>query len=141
VPLCFGEREVAMATEPVQHAARGSDPAGQPTAALEDVDISNELPRRPVRGPDYERENRALASLALEMSKNPRNMLQKLVEMAVELCRADTAGIRLLEGEVFRWEAVAGVFASYRNGTMPRTACPCGIFIDSDATEYMHLTR
>jgi hypothetical protein len=43
------------------------------------------------------------------MAENPRNMLQKLVEMAVELCRADTAGIGILEGDVFRWESLAGV--------------------------------
>ena len=128
-----------MVTEPVQHAVRRVDDADQPTATLGDVDISSELWTRSVRRPDYERENRAFASLALEMSKNPRNMLQKLVEVAVELCRAGTAGISLLEGDVFRWEAVAGVFASYRNGTMPRTASPCGICIDRDASELMHL--
>ena len=66
-------------------------------------------------------------------------MLQKLVETAVELCNADTAGLSLLEGESFRWEAVAGVFASFRNGTMPRAASPCGVCIDRNATQLMHL--
>ena len=66
-------------------------------------------------------------------------MLQKLVEIAVELCAAHTAGISLLEGDVFRWEAVAGVFASYRNGTMPRGASPCGVCIDRDATQLMYM--
>jgi signal transduction histidine kinase len=40
---------------------------------------------------------------------------------------------------VFRWEAVAGVFAAHRNGTMPRGASPCGVCIDRDATQFMHL--
>jgi len=66
-------------------------------------------------------------------------MLQRLVETARELCRADTAGISLLEGDVFRWEAVAGVFASYRDGTMPRAASPCGVCIDENVTQLMHL--
>jgi signal transduction histidine kinase/CheY-like chemotaxis protein len=73
------------------------------------------------------------------MAENPRNMLQKLVEMALDLCRADTAGISLIEGDVFRWEALAGVHASSRKGTMPRDASPCGICIDQDATQLMHL--
>jgi signal transduction histidine kinase len=121
--------------EPVRN-AEGSE---KPTATLDEIDIRAELQTRPCRLPDYEIEDRAFATLAKEMAQNPRNMLQKLVETAVELCGADTAGISLLEGDVFRWEAVAGVFASYRNGTMPRAASPCGICIDRDATQLMHL--
>ncbi len=121
--------------EPVR---RGVDTDG-PTATLEEVDIRSELLSRPHRPPDYESEDRALAVLAREMAENPRNMLQKLVEMAVELCNADTAGISLLEGDVFRWEALAGVFASFRNNTMPREASPCGVCIDRNAAQLMHL--
>jgi signal transduction histidine kinase len=60
------------------------------------------------------------------------------VEVAVELCHADTAGISLLEGDVFRWEALAGVFAEARNGTMPRDASPCGVVIDRNAIQLMN---
>jgi signal transduction histidine kinase/ActR/RegA family two-component response regulator len=116
-----------------------SDQAGTPTATLAEVDILSELSARVRRPPDYESETRALAGLAEEMARNPRNMLQKLVETAVDLCQADTAGISLLEGAVFRWEAVAGVFASFRHGTMPRGASPCGVCIDRNATQLMHL--
>ena len=110
-----------------------------PTATLEEVDILRELDTRPARSPDYETQNRALAALAEEMAVNPRNMLQRLVEVAVDLCQADTSGISLLEGDVFRWEAVAGVFAAARNGTMPRDASPCGVVIDRDAIQLMEL--
>ena len=118
---------------------RRSDNTGEPTATLAEVDILAQLDARPPRPPDYEKETRALAGLAAELARNPRNMLQKLVETAVELCNADTAGLSLLEGEIFRWEAVAGVFASFRNGTMPRAASPCGVCIDRNATQLMHL--
>jgi signal transduction histidine kinase len=77
--------------------------------------------------------------LAAEMAEQPRNVLQKLVEIAVELCDADTAGVSLLDGDVFRWEAVAGVFAGARGGTMPRAESPCGVCIDRDATQLMYL--
>src|SRR3954469_7680212 len=93
-----------------------------------DVDIRGQLTSRPYRSPDYEAEERALALLAAELAENPRNMLQKLVETALVLCKADTAGLSLLEThggtEVFRWEALAGVFAAARNNTMPRDASP-----------------
>jgi hypothetical protein len=68
------------------------------TATLEEVDIKTELQNRPHRRPDYEAEHRALGILAREMAENPKNMLQKLVEVAVELCNAGTAGISLVEG-------------------------------------------
>ena len=111
----------------------------QRAAAFEEIDIRAALCARPQRSPDYEGEHRAIEVLAAEMATNPRNMLQKLAETAVELCRADTAGVSILEGDVFRWEALAGVFASYRGSTMPRNASPCGVCIDQNATQLMHL--
>jgi signal transduction histidine kinase/CheY-like chemotaxis protein len=63
---------------------------------------------------DYEGENRALVALADELSNHPRNLLQKLAEVTLELCRVDSAGISILEagGISFRWHACAGVYAS-----------------------------
>ncbi len=121
-----------MATSPRRIVATSG-----PSATLEEVNILPELDSRPARSPDYEAQNRALAALAEEMAVNPRNMLQRLVEVAVDLCQADTSGISLIEGDVFRWEAVAGVFAAARNGTMPRDASPCGVVIDRNAIQLM----
>jgi len=107
------------------------------------VDIRASLESRPYRAPDYEAEDRALAALATALAENPRDMLQKLVETAIILCQADTAGISLLEHhsgvDLFRWEALAGVFASARNNTMPRQASPCGVCIDQNTTQLMYL--
>ena len=109
------------------------------TATFNEIDISSELSARPQRSPDYAAEHRAIRVLTAEMTANPRNMLQKLVEMAIDLCQADTAGISILEGDVFRWGALAGVFAAYRGSTMPRGASPCGVCVDQNATQLMHL--
>jgi signal transduction histidine kinase len=124
-----------MSSGPVRHV----DVSAVPTATLAEVDIRSELSSRPPRLPDSEGLDQALAGLAREMTENPRSMLQRLVETALHLCRADTAGLSLLEGDVFRWEAVAGEFASYRDGTMPRAASPCGVCIDENVTQLMHL--
>ena len=74
--------------------------------------MNEELYRRPSRQPDLEAENCALAALAEAMSQSPRELLQKLVEKALELCRADSAGISILEPGgntgIFRWHAIAG---------------------------------
>ena len=60
------------------------------------IDIRAELVSRPSRPPNDEAEVRALAVLAAELAENPQNMLQKLAETALDLCRADTSGISLL---------------------------------------------
>lgn len=113
------------------------------SVALKDIDIFSELASRPSRPVNFEAENRALAILATELAENPRNILQKLVETAVACCRADTAGISLLEAQngvqVFRWVALAGVFSAGRNQTMPRAASPCGVCIDDDTPKLMSL--
>lgn len=104
-----------------------------------DIDITFQLDTRRRRRPDFEAEERAVAMLASEMVEHPRLMLHTLARLAAELCRADAAGVSLLDGELFRWEAVAGTFVPYRDGTMPRHASPCGVVIDRNATQLMRL--
>jgi signal transduction histidine kinase len=112
---------------------------------LEDVVLNSELLHRPSRLPDYEAENSALEALAQTMVDSPQTILQKLVETAHRLCNAHTVGISLLEQhdgqEVFRWEALAGVFADRLNNTMPRYASPCGTTIDRNASQLMYMAE
>jgi PAS domain S-box-containing protein len=106
------------------------------SASLDDVLITAELARRPTRTPDYESENRALTALAEAIADSPQMILQKLVETALALCRADSAGISILEpGGVYgicRWYAIAGLFKSYVGGGVPREASPGGLVLDRD---------
>ena len=112
---------------------------------LEDVVINSELLSRPCKAPNYEAENQALMALAQTLSDAPDKILQRLAETALQLCRADTAGISLMEqqdgAEVFRWEALAGVFSDRLNATMPRNASPCGTTIDRNATQLMYMAE
>jgi two-component system CheB/CheR fusion protein len=106
---------------------------------LESVIATPELTRRPPRSPNHEEENRALVSLALHLSTSPQDVLQKLVETTLELCRADSAGLSLVEEEkgrlVFRWAAIAGQFAKHVLGTTPRDFSPCGIVLNTNAVQ------
>ena len=112
---------------------------------LESVLCTEELKRRPSRPPDYQAENHALLALAQELTNSPGSVLQKLVDIALELCRAHSAGISLLEegppghlspgGDHFRWHAVAGQWAPLIwNTTTPRDYGPCGTVLDRNAT-------
>jgi len=116
-----------------------SDSSEVSTSNFEDIDILYEFGRRPQRLPDYLAEHEAMAVLVSEMAENPRNMLQKLVETAQRLCNADSAGISLLEGDHFRWEALSGQLAIFHSATMARDASPCGICINRNTPQLMHL--
>lgn len=87
------------------------------------------------RSRDYEAENRALVALADELSNHPRNLLQKLAEIALELCHADSAGISMLEpdGKSFRWHACAGIYASHLDVLMSDTSSPFAVAVAQDA--------
>ena len=104
------------------------------SAPLDEVLITAELARRPARAPDYAAESQALAELAAEMARQPDRVLQKLTELVIELCHADTSGISILEpggeDEVFRWHATAGAFASGLDTILPRDASPCGVVVE-----------
>ncbi len=105
--------------------------------SLDEVLVTAKLARRPTRPPDYEAENRALSAMAEAMVGSPQMILQKLVEAARDLCRADSAGISILEpggvAGVFRWHAIAGQFAPNTGSHVLREASPSGIVLDRDA--------
>src|SRR6185503_9065566 len=88
---------------------------------------------RDERLPD--RDARAIEKLNASCLDETTAALRQLVEIAVEFCPADSAGISLEEvsekgDPQFRWVAVAGSFAQYLNGTTPRSYSPCGTCID-----------
>src|SRR5690242_6204333 len=114
-----------------------SDPTGQVSLTLDNVLITAELAHRPTRSPDYAAEGRALTALAEAMADSPQTILQRLVETALDLCHADSAGISILEpggvAGVFRWHAVAGRFEPNTGSHLLREASPSGVVLDSDA--------
>jgi len=95
------------------------------------------LRRRASRAPDFAAENAALVFLMSEMGTSPTTILQTLADTALKVCRADSAGISLLEKEdglpLFRWHAVAGGWSPFIGSTMPRDMSPCGVVIDRDS--------
>jgi hypothetical protein len=112
----FGRRTDDQARPNKRH----PDPSGPDTplsaSNLESITSTAELCWRPSRPPDHAAENRALVALAQEMATSPSGILQKLVEIALTLCRAHSAGLSLLEKgdqqRKFHWRAIAGQWAS-----------------------------
>ena len=101
---------------------------------LEAVLLQDELGRRPIRRPDVDAENAAYLMLADDLHAGPERLLQSLMDAAVSLCGAGSAGVSLLEPpDLFRWTVLSGRMASAVNGTTPRDFSPCGVCLDHDA--------
>lgn len=68
-------------------------------------------------------------------------MLQRLADVALDVCKAHSAGITLIEAAptepVLRWRALAGKLAPHVGATLPRSFSPCGTTLDSDALHFM----
>jgi K+-sensing histidine kinase KdpD len=109
----------------------------QDVVDLESVITTTELSRRSSRPPNHEAENRALVALALEMANSPDNILQRLTDFILDLCRAHSAGISVLDPDRkrFRWRAIAGQWAPHRGGGTPRDFGPCGTVLDRDVAQ------
>jgi hypothetical protein len=116
---------------------------GQLPPFLDDVIVTSELTQRSSRRPDYRAELRAIKMLVSTMSETAHEFWQRLAETALQLCRADTAGVSLLATEsgeeVFRVEAVAGLLSASIPRTIPRDATPCGVAIDRSGTQLVRL--
>jgi PAS domain S-box-containing protein len=103
--------------------------------SLRSVISTAELSKRPPRTPDYAAECRALIALGEQLAASPDRILQKLTETALTLCRAQSAGISLLEpdGKRFHWPAISGQWAEKVGGGTARDFGPCGTVLDCDA--------
>ncbi len=86
-----------------------------------------------------ERRFEALQALTRVFTDAP----QKLVEIAVEFCGADSAGISLEDPEAkkFRWVAISGSFSQYLYGTTPRFFSPCGTCLSTGRPQHYRLTK
>ena len=113
---------------------------------LEAVIITPELSRRPLRERDLAAEHLAVTELIEEMAivadkPGSERILQRLVDTACRLCRADSAGISMLEmqgdEEIFRWHAIAGRWAHLTGGTVGRNLSACGIVVRTNAPVLM----
>lgn len=67
--------------------------------------------------------------------QRPESMLQELVNAAVELCGADSAGISIekengSESEFYHWVATSGQYTGFMNAILPRYPSACGICLE-----------
>jgi hypothetical protein len=113
---------------------------------LRDLLKDGEFPRRLKPGRHPREESDALRRLARVFAERPAIVLQELVNIAVEVCGADSAGVSLEEiddsGNMsFRWIAIAGSFTKYLNGRTPRFYSPCGTCLSTGRAQLYRVTK
>ena len=67
--------------------------------------------------------------------ESPGTILQELVDAAVELCEADSAGISMekpggTDSDFYHWIATAGAYSNFQNAMLPRYPSACGICLE-----------
>lgn len=131
------------AYDPGSLVPRPMDPSPAPARTevpLAVVLRTSQLDARPYREPDHRGEALALSELAAALASSPGTILQRLAEVTQKTLRVETAGISLLsdDGTAIRWPAIAGAWARYMGGGLPREASPCGVVIDRCTSELFH---
>lgn len=106
-----------------------------PTLSPEAIIFTPQLIQRPCRAANLAEENKAFHELARCLASEPDAFLDRLVQVALGLCDADTVGISVestdAEGNpIFRWIAIAGELQQMIGGTTPRDFSPCGLCVD-----------
>lgn len=111
--------------------------------ALRDLVTDVDFALRAKKHRDPNAESLALRRMYRVFDVEPESVLQELVDTAIDLCKADSAGISLEEPETktFQWIVVAGSFARYLGGRTPRDYSPCGTCLDSGRAQLYHVTK
>jgi PAS domain S-box-containing protein len=114
---------------------------GGANASLSEVVVTPELSSRATRVADYRAENEALVALSRAMTESPDSLFQVLIETAMRLTGAQSAGISLLvqqdDQPIFQWTATAGRFTGLLGQVLPRDFSPCGLVVDRDALQVL----
>ncbi len=76
-----------------------------------------------------------LQRLSHAFVESPETILQVLVDAAVDLCGADSAGISIeradgTDSDFYHWIATAGDYSGFLNAILPRSPSACGVCLD-----------
>jgi RNA polymerase sigma factor (sigma-70 family) len=109
-------------------------------ATLKDILITEQLSSRACRRRTPQQEANSLLSLKHAATASTKELIDCFLKISIELCRAGTAGLSLLEinaseKQEFRWTNLAGKLEKCVGGTTPRNFSPCGVTLDRNSPQ------
>ncbi|HZL28066.1 MAG TPA: GAF domain-containing protein [Acidobacteriaceae bacterium] len=125
-----------------------SSPSNLAGTGLEVIDLQTdpEFTARRLHTRDIATQMDGMARLASAFVERPETLLQELVESAIDLCGADSAGISLQsldkQGEAtYHWVATAGKYAHFLNAALPAFPSACAVCIERDQPQLFRVTQ
>jgi signal transduction histidine kinase len=103
---------------------------------LEVVDVQMDAAfARHVHDRDMKAQMEGMRRIARVFVESPETILKELVNAAVDLCGADSAGISVeredrTDADFYHWVATAGKYSQFLNASLPRYPSACGICLD-----------
>ncbi|WP_263378844.1 GAF domain-containing protein [Granulicella paludicola] len=87
-----------------------------------------------------------LQRLSQALLNHPDTVLQELVNVAVTLCGADSAGISIqiedgTDREFYRWVATAGEYSGFLGATLPRYPSACGMCLERGKAQHFTVDK
>jgi hypothetical protein len=108
-----------------------------PDTGLEVFDIQQHqaFAARHPRTHDLEAQMEGMRRIAHTFIEQPTTVLQELVNLAIDLCGADSAGISIekengTDAAFYHWIATAGQYSGFLNATLPRYPSACRICLE-----------
>jgi hypothetical protein len=95
---------------------------------------------------DAARQLSALQRLSHAFVERPDTIEQELVDVAIDLCDADSAGISMekpdgTDDDFYHWVAVGGAFSSFYDVSLPRYPSVCGVALESGEPQHFRVTK
>jgi hypothetical protein len=95
---------------------------------------------------DIGQQMEGLQRLSRVLLENPDTILHELVQTAVDLCGADSAGISIeredgSEQDFYHWVAVAGAYSGFLGATLPRYPSACGVCLERGHAQHFTVAK
>jgi two-component sensor histidine kinase len=115
---------------------------------LEVIDILSDpqFAQRKLHVRDVSLQMTGLQRLAHAFVESPESILQELVNAAVDLCGADSAGISIekedrTDKNFYHWVATAGDYSGFLNAILPRYPSACGICLERGRPQLFRVSQ
>ena len=87
-----------------------------------------------------------LQGLSRALLEKPGTILQELVNAAIDLCGADSAGISIekengSDQEFYHWVATAGDYSAFLNAILPRYPSACGLCLERGHAQHFTVSK
>jgi len=115
---------------------------------LEVIDLESDpaFARRQVHARDVVSHVQGMNRLARVFVESPTNILQELVNAAVDLCGADSAGISIEQNDAtddnfYHWVAAAGQYSGFVDAKLPRYPSACGVTLERSRPQIFRVAQ